>query len=188
MQNAERNPSSGLPVRNPSHIFEADRANEQSDIVKNLKTHDAGRQGQVTWVYDEATMEKGAPPMAGIRKIREMSEDQAKNFGKSLMRVHPNIYRVHLVLGEYNNKREISNGKTRTLFASAPRFPSEVGEDIGAILADKSLLVTEIIYEVLSNDPGSFRATVKVYGVNAADYEDDKLFCPAIKIDYLKTT
>jgi hypothetical protein len=188
MQKADRNPSSGLPTRNPSHIFEADRANDQSDIVKAIKSHDIGRQGQITWTYDEATMEKGPPPLSGIRKVREMSEDQAKKFCRSLLRVQPNIYRVHLVLGSYENKREINNAKTRTLFSSTPRFPTEVGDDFGAILADKSMLVTEVIYEVLNADPGNFRAFAKIYGVNERDYADDELFSPAIQLDYIKAT
>jgi len=187
-QKFERNPSSGLPVRNPSHAFEADRAEFQSDIVDSIKAVDAGKRGQVIWTYDEESVKNGPPPMSGITKIRDMSEAQAVSFCKSLLRAQPNIFKVHIVLGAHSQKRELNNARTRALFSNKPRFQTDVAKDLGALLADKSMFITEVVYEVYNNNPGSFSAGCKAYGVTESDYFDDGQFQPAIKLDYIKAT
>jgi hypothetical protein len=185
--NSNLNPSSGLFGRNPTHVDIANEAANQDEIVKAIKGSGA-KEGQVTWYYDKVDPDIGAPPCSGITKIRNMSESEVEGFCQNLMRTRPNIYRLHLILGKYPNKRKIDNPKTNQLSSRKPRFPREIGNKLATVLSDKSLYTTEIIYTVHNTEPGFFNATAEVFGVSEADYYNDELFSPAIRIDFVKTT
>ena len=180
MEKVEKNPSSGLMSRNPSHVFEADKAQFQSDIVKQMKKSGIGRD-QIIWDYGEEKLH----PMSGILKIREMDEEDTVKFGMTLFRTKPNIFKIHLVLGDYQNKRQIRGSKIRDLESNIQRYPRDIGESFGRVLGDSSLNVVEIIYEITSTEP--YRTEATVYGVTDEEYNDDTKFRPAIKIDFMKT-
>jgi len=188
VEKAPRNPSSGLATRNPTHMFEADRARTQSDIVKSIKARDPGKQGEIVWLYDEATRKNGPVPMSGILKIRDMDDKAIEGFCKSLLRTRPNIYKLHIVLGDYPNKKDVSSPKVRALYSREPRFPSNVAEDIAMVLSDRRLNIVELLYEVTNTEPGTFSSYCKAYGVTQEEYEDDTLFSPAIRIEFIKAT
>lgn len=185
---ANINPSSGLMVNNPSHKEEAQYASNQSELVKAISGAGSGVKRERT-VYNYTNMDpENMPPMAGITKIRSMSEAQVINFCKSLMRTRPNIFRLHIKLGNYPHQQEMQNSKTNLLNSNEPRFHTEVGEKIGMVLADKTMHVTEIEYVVNNADPGLFSAIARVYGVPEEEYNDDKLFAPTIGFEFIKTT
>jgi len=180
------NPSSGLPMRNPTHIEEANNAEDQSDIVRAIR--DSGVKRMIV-SYDYSNMDKQSPPpLSGITKIREMNAEQAKAYCRNLMRSKPNIFRLHIKLGEYDKKKRIVNAKTRLLDSAKARFHTEVGDKIGDLLADKTMLVTEINYKVENNEPGTFRATAEVWGVDQEDYFNNETFTPTIQFEFIKTT
>jgi hypothetical protein len=186
-KDAVKNPSSGLYGRNPTHILEANDAEDQSDIVKSIKGSGAKRM-RVLYEYKDADM-SSPPPLAGILKMREMSEQDAVAFCKNMMRTRPNIFKAHIKLGNYPTSLRIDNRRTRLLNSRKPRFHTEIGEKIGALLADKTVLVTEIKYVVHNADPGYFNATAEVYGVRTMEeYLDEKSFNPSIEFDFVKTT
>lgn len=180
------NKSSGLFARNPSHILEADNAEYQSDIVDAIKKTGVKRM-QIRYDYSDID-KKSPPPLSGILKIREMSQEQAISFCKNLMRSKPNIFQVHIKLGDYQSLRRIDNAKTRLLDSRKPRFHTEIGEKMGDLLADKTMLVTEIRYVVHNADPGYFSATAEVYGTTETEYFNDELFAPQIAFDFIKTS
>jgi len=184
--NAVRNPSTGLFARNPTHIKEAQYASDQSDIVKAIKDTGVKRM-IVTYNYAEID-NKNLPPLMGIRKIREMTTESAIKFCQSLVRSRPNIFRIHVKLGDYPGAKRVDNGKTRLLNSSKPRFHTEIGEKMGDILADRNLNVTEIKYIVHNADPGYFSATAEVYGTSKEEYHDDQFFAPMIEFEFIKTT
>ena len=184
--NAIKNPSTGMPTRNPSHIAEADSAADQSELVQSIR--DTGVKRMVV-KYDYSNLDKQSPPpLAGITKIREMSQEQAVALCKSLMRSKPNIFKVHIKLGEYGSARRLENQKTRMLNSSKARFHTEVAEKLGDLLSDKNMLVSEVKYQVHNAEPGLFRATAEVYGVNTEEYFDDEIFDPTIEFEFIKTT
>jgi hypothetical protein len=186
-QNAVKNPSSGLYGRNPTHVDAANEAEDQSDIVKSIKGTPAKRM-RIAYQYSDID-KQSPPPLAGILKIREMTEEQAISFAKSLMRTRPNIFKVRIRLGSYPNSRRISNPRTRTLDSNKPRFHTEVGEKIGVLLADKNMLVTEIKYMVDNAEPGFFSAKAEVYGTtDIKEYSDNKYFSPTIEFEFIKTS
>lgn len=184
--NAIINPSSGLLARNPTHIEEAKNALDQSDIVNAIKDTGVKR---MTVTYDYGVMDPKTPlPLAGILKIRDMNEQEASGYCKQLMRFRPSIFYVHIKLGDYQNTRRLENFKTRALNANRPRFHTDVGNLLGTVLADKSMRVTEVKYVISSAEPGRFSATAEVYGTDIEQYEDDDLFSPTIKLEYIKTS
>ena len=179
------NPSSGLYARNPSHITEAKYAEDQSEIVKAI--HKSGVK-RMTVLYDYSVIDMKAPlPLMGILKIRDMPVESAIRFCQSLMRSRPNIFKVHIKLGNHPSKQRIDNSKTRLLNSSKARFNTEVGEKMGELLADRSLRITEIKYAVHNADAGLFNSTVEAYGVTEAEYLDDALFSPIIEFEFIKT-
>ena len=179
------NPSTGLVYRNPTHIMEANNADDQSEIVKSIRATGVKR---MVVKYDYSDIDKQSPPpLAGITKIREMTPERAKNYCKQLMRSKPNIFRMNIKLGDYPNQRRIDNSKTRLLNANKARFNTEIGEKLGGILADKTMLVTEVKYNVENTEPGMFNAIAEVYGTTEEEYNNDELFKPTITFEFIKT-
>jgi len=184
--NAIINPSSGLLARNPTHIEEAKDALDQSDIVNAIKDTGVKR---LKLKFDYGVMDPKSPlPLAGILKIREMSEQEAQGFCRQLTRTRPNIFQIHIKLGNYESVQKLDNYKTRTLDSNKPRFHTEVGEKMGIILADRNMRVCEIKYTVSSIELGRFNASAEVFGTTLEEYEDDERFSPTIALEYIKTT
>ena len=184
--NSVRNPSSGLLGRNPTHIDLASYAEDQSDIVKAIKDTGVKRM-QITYEYADIDP-TNPPPLMGITKIRTMSTESAQKFCKNLMRARPNIFKLHIKLGDYPKAKRINDGKVRVLSSNRPRFHTEIGEKLGDIISDPNLRVTEVLYVVHNADPGYFNATAEVYGTTDEEYADDKLFKPIISFEFIKTT
>jgi hypothetical protein len=186
--NAVRNPSSGLFGRNPTHQEVAEYAKDQSSIVKAINASGKGVQ-RMRVTYDYYDMDPASPPpMAGITDIRSMSLERAQQYCKTLMRSRPNIFRMEIKLGDYPSQRRVDNIRTRMLNSDEPRFHTELGDKIGEILADKTMLVTHLVYTVHNAEPGSFHATGEVFGTTEAEYFDDENFKPSINFEFIKTT
>ncbi len=185
-KNSLINPSSGLYSRNPTHVTEADNADDQSDIVKAIR--DTGTK-RMRVQYDYSSPDpKNQLPLMGIRRIREMSEESIIKFCQSLMRTRPNIFKVHIKLGNYPNAKRIDNVKVRQLNANKPRFHTEVGEKMGEVLSDRNMNVVEIKYNVNNAETGYFSATAEVYGTTMEEYTNDDYFAPVIEFEFIKTT
>ena len=184
--NAVRNPSSGLFGRNPTHQEIAAEADDPSEIVKAIKQSGVKR---IRVTNDYSDMDPlHPPPMSGITKIRDMSEEEIQDYCKTLMRSRPNIFKIDIKLGNYPNQHRINNQRTQMLNSNKPRFHTELGEKIGTILADRNLFVTQIVYTVHNAEPGYFNATAEVYSTSKEEYDNDKLFKPSITYEYVKTT
>jgi len=184
--NALINPSSGLFSRNPTHAGVAEYAEDQSDIVKAIKESGIQRK-MVTYNYADYDP-TDPPPLVGITKIREMKPESAQNFFKNLMRSKPNIFKMHIKLGEYPSVRRLNSGKIQALTTNKPRFQTELGVLMGDIMTDPSMRVTEIRYVVNNADPGTFNTSAEVYGTTEAEYKNNKLFKPIISFEFIKTT
>jgi hypothetical protein len=171
----------GVFFRNPTHKDIADRSEFQSQIVKAI----TGAQREIKSEVITYTEDTKPWVLPGFPKIREMDEVSAIGLCKVLMRYRPNIYKVHIKLGDYPTARPINNHKTQLLSSFEPRFHTEVGKTIAEILADRTMNVTEVIYTVNNTEPGNFKAVGEVYGgVSEEEYNDDSLFSPAILIEY----
>lgn len=184
--NTVKNPSSGLYGRNPTHQEIAAYAEDQSDIVRAINESGVRRM-RVT--YDYADLDPAnPPPLSGILGVRDMTEEQAKQFCRTLMRSRPNIFKVDIKLGDHPSSRRVDSGKTRMLNSSKPRFHTELGDKLGDILADRNMCVTRIIYTVHNAEPGHFNATGEVYATTVEEYENNELFKPTINFEFIKTT
>lgn len=178
------NPSSGLFARNPTHIEEANDANDQEDIVKAIKGAGA-KQIRVRYAYADVDP-KNPIPLMGILKIRDMPEESIVKLCQNLMRNRPNIFRVNIKLGNYPSARRIDNNKTRVLASSKQRHPTEIGEKIGDLFADKALNVVEISYRVNDMNQGAFSTTAEVHATTSDEYSSDEFFSPVIEFEYIK--
>lgn len=171
----------GVFYRNPTHKEEADNAIDQSQIVKAIIG--ANRQPHTeTLTYTEDSKPWIFP---GFAEINTMDLVDTKQLCKNLMRFRPNIYKVHIKLGNYKSTRSIDTAKTRALSSFEPRFHTDVAEKIAEVLADKSLRVTEIIYTVHSAEPGQFQAIGEVFGmVSDEEWKNKELFQPEVHLKY----
>lgn len=178
--NALHNPSSGMLVRNPTHVEIAERAEDQREIVNAIKDAKAAWQKAIYDYSDRGRI----PGLPGVLKIREMNEPNMLGFCMTLMRTKPNITGIHLKLGEYPSARPYSGTRVVRLQSIKPRNPTEVAEDMAALLADKSLHVVEMEYKVNSATPGNFSATATAKVANSDEYANDELFKPVLEIEY----
>lgn len=170
----------GTFFRNPSNKVIRDRAKDQTSIVENIKGSTRKRTTEVLQYRPQDEPFK----MPGVLKLRSLTEEQIRDMFKSLMRLRPNILKLHIKLGEYPSFRPIRDRKVDQLGSSEPRFSEELAEDFATLLADKRLLVTEVIYTVHTADQGNFSSTCEAYGVTEEEYKNDKLFTPAILLEY----
>lgn len=178
------NPGTGLLYKNPTRTSISEASESQSEIVDAINDIGA-KKGRFYQEYDLEKMDKEFPPMLhGILKVREMDEEEAMAFGKTLARSKPSIFKIHISLGrDYPQMRMVSSPKAALLNGNKPRWGTEVGEAIGSILADKSLNVVELVYTVNSTEP--FSSSVEIYGVDREAYENDEYFIPEILIDFV---
>jgi hypothetical protein len=172
----------GILYKNPSHIREAEKAANQSEIVKAILGAKRQRITEKLTYKDKPDSQLVLP---GVSKIREMGPEATEKLMKALMRFRPNIFKVVISLGNYPSARKIENGKTRAIGSSKPRFHTEVAEEIAVCLSDPSMLVTHVVYTVHNSDPGSFYATGEVYGVpTQEEYLNEDFFEPTVEIEY----
>ena len=183
--NAMRNPSTGLFARNPSHVRFAEESRDQQELVRKIRGQKS-KIGRIEYLYDDIDTQD-PPPLWGVTKIREMDEDSVVNFCKTLMRAKPNIIKLHLVLGNYTNKKRVLNNRTALLDANEPRFHTEVALKLAGVLNDASENVIEVIYTVNPSE-GNFTALAEVYSVSDEDYENEELFSPGIMLEYIEAT
>lgn len=172
----------GVFFRNPSHVREADRASNQSEIVKAIRG--AGRQ-RITEVFTYE--DKKAPDcLPGALYLREMDEEGLTAFFKSLLRIRPNIFKIHIQLGNYDNTRQIHDPKIHAIGAQKPRFPTEIAEEFAEAFSDSRFKICEILYTVHSSDPGNFNSTCEAYQTTEGQYADNSKFDPKILIEYFE--
>ena len=178
--NAMYNPSSGMLVRNPTHVDVAERAEDQREIVNAIKD------AKAAWrkaIYEYSNKER-MPGLPGVLKIREMDEPNMLGFCKVLMRAQPNITGISLKLGKYPSARPYDGPKVTRLQSNKPRNPTEVAEDMSLLLADKSLCIIELEYKVNNAAPGNFSTIATAKATNPDEYANDELFKPVLEIEY----
>jgi hypothetical protein len=180
---AIRNPSTGIFARNPTRIEISKKAADQDEIVKAIKG--TSRQRQILTYTYEGEFAKEPRGFPGMLQIRDLAPESIIAMCKNLMRSKPNIFRIHVKLGDYEEQQRIDNPKTRELNSNKPRAFSEIGEALGEVLADRNINATEVLYMVRDVTPGNFYATGEVYGVAEEDYTDDKKFNPSIEIEFI---
>jgi len=171
----------GLFFRNPSNIDIRSKLNDQSKIVKTLTN--AGKTLQ-TEVF--RYRETDAPfTMPGILKIRELNQEQLENLFKNLLRIRPNVLKLHIKFGEYKTIRPILDRKVQNVGGMETKHQTDLAKDIAAVLSDSRLLVVELIYTVHNAELGKFSSSCEAFGVaTEEEYKDNKLFEPGVLIEY----
>ena len=174
----------GIFSRNPTDLETRNRATDQSDIVKELTL--SGR-GKIVEVFEY--LPQDIPhTLPGVLKIRTMVEEDMKNFFKSVMRIRPNIFKLHIKLGEHTNLRPSYDRKVTNIASQAPRWATEIGLDMAQLFLDKRLNVVEMIYTIQNAAVGTFSSTCEVFTTTDEEYNDDKLFNPGIIIEYYQNS
>jgi len=176
------NPSTGLFARNPTRIGVTENSENQQDIVNAIK---GVKQKIIRKIYDYSAIDRtDPPPLAGITKIREMTEDQKQGFFRTLMRYKPNIVKLHISLGDYKNKKRASNNRINLLNSNKQRFHTEVAEKMADVFSDPTINVVEVIYTVTLTT-NTISTYAEVFTVAKEDYDNDEFFSPAIGIEYM---
>lgn len=177
-KDAKYHPSTGMLVRNPSHEDVADRADDQRQIVEAIRETKANWR-VAKYNYDDPSRIPGLP---GVLKIRELSEKNMTGFCLTLMKAKPNITRITLKYGDYENKKDVAGAKINNMYSRHPRQPSEIAKDLANLLHDSN--VVEFEYKVNSAKPGDFEAVASAKYVDDEQYKDDSLFKPYLEIEY----
>lgn len=183
-KNSVRNPSTGIYARNPTRLDVTEDAESQQEIANAIKGI-----GQTIGIaqYDYSTMHKSDPlPLAGVLHLREMELEQLQAYFKTVMRYRPNIIKIHIKLGEYENKRKINNSRTSLLNANKQRYATDIANIVADIFDDHASNVVELVYTVNNTDPAYFSTSVEAYGVSQEDYNNDELFAPALGMKYIE--
>lgn len=178
------NPSSRMIARNPTRIDITNEADDQRDIVDAIK----GAQGKRMKIICEnkrtpsGKWECSGPP--GLTKIREMPEPQLTEFCRTLLRYRPNITGLSLSLGDYESLAPISGRKIERLNFRKPRLPTEVAEDLAAILSDKTLRLAKIDWKINSAGVGAFECICTAMSTTEEEFNDDSKFAPTLTLEY----
>jgi len=172
----------GVFFKNPSHVREAEKSENQSEIIKAIRG--AGR-NRITEVF---TYEDRKAPdcLPGAVHIREMEEEELKSFFKSLMRIRPNIFKIHIQLGKYDNVKQIMDPKIYSIGSTKPRFPTEIAEELANAFSDHRFRICELVYTVHNSDPGNFNSTCEAYETIDSEYKNDEKFDPRILIEHFE--
>ena len=165
--------------RNPTHVFEGENAETQSDIVKAAK----GMGKRLCKEVLKYGPDNKRPILPGFMKIKELDKDELIKLCKSLMRYKPNIYKVHIVLGDYQDKQAFTSRQVNELHFDTPKDQTWVSDRLGEILSNN---VVSLRFEITSAAPGRFGTECEAYYVDSATYnaEEDENFEPMVLIEY----
>lgn len=175
-------PRTGLFFRNPSNTNIRDRAHDQSQIVRNLTEAKRKREQEIfSYMPNE-----GPYTLPGVLKIRTLEVQDLQQLFKSMMRIRPNILKIHIKLGIYPSQRPINHPKVTQIGSTEARYSTEIANDFAEVFSDKRLMITELIYTVQSAELGNFMSTCEAFGTTEQEYNDDKLFNPGVMVEYYK--
>lgn len=182
--NSKINPSTGLLARNPTRTIED--ADNQREIVEQVREARAGRK---RIVYSYQRDEKGEWEFSGLPgtvSIREMDEKQLTEYFRNLMRSRPNVIGLRLSLGDYEDKKPYNGPRVDKLQFTKPRLPTNVAEDMAALLSLSSPSIVELEWQINSAGEGNFYTSAKAFAVSEESYENDELFQPHVEIEYVQ--
>ena len=173
-------PNGGF-YRNPSHLAEAEKAYDQSDIVKQIKG-----MGKKTirerFTYEDLSSIKAFP---GMTKINEMTEEDLQKLMKTILKFRPNITRIRIGFGDYPGTKEIFDQKVSNVKSTHPRNGDEASKDFARLFADKRLNVIDLVYYISSAVEGAFQA--EAHAFTSPEYANPEFFSPVVEIEYQKT-
>jgi hypothetical protein len=174
------NPSTGLLYRNPTTEDISAKSDTQSDIVRQV----LGSGKKILAEVFEPDAQNGVLP--GLKKLREMPEEVLAKFFLTMFRTRPNIFALHIRLGDYPDTKEIrkTNKFVSVLQISKPTEYREIAASFAELFADKNLCATELIWEVKANSPGNFFVEVLAKNTSEENYANDEFFRPQIAVEY----
>lgn len=172
--------------RNPTHLHAAERAKDQSEIIKQLVNSGRGKKHE-TFLYEK---DQEVVQYPGMKKIREMmsgedAEEKLAGFFKMLLRSKPNIYMARISLGDYPSMKQVFDRKISNVGSSAPKYHTEIAEDMAIAFADSRLNIVDFVFSVRSTEPGTFLSEAEAWGgVSDKELNNDEYFNPVIEIEY----
>jgi len=169
----------GTFFRNPTHLKMAERAIDQSEIVKSIRGMNKERQTQRILFNDKDNLQ-----FPGVLKIRDLTEEQLTGLFKSILRSRPNIYMLRISLGEYPGLRKISDKKILQVGSTRPIYQTELAERIAEVFADPRLRIADFVYYVNQQGEGTFSSTAEAYTTTEEEYNNDALFQPVLEFEY----
>lgn len=171
----------GIFYKNPTHLEEAERAVNQSDIVNAIKESRRARKHE-KFLYGP---EHNTIFMPGTVEIRSMERDELTGFFKTLLKVRPYIFMLRVSLGEYPSLQELRGRLVTNVGATHPRPFKETAEAIADLFANNNIV--EFIYVIDNADPGKFHSSAFAYTADADEYESDEYFEPCLEIEYISS-
>jgi hypothetical protein len=171
----------GIFWRNPTHIYEGEKASDQSEIVKAIKGINKKVQKETIRFGEDVR----SVVLPGFEHIRDMPKEELQSLCKNLMRYRPNIFKVSIVLGPSYPKEnvvKVENREVTELFLDTPQDQTFVGERLGNLLYAKAI---SIRFEVTGAKRGEFSSECEVYALdNDETYNNDEYFEPVVVIEY----
>lgn len=169
----------GIFYKNPTHLEEAARAVDQSDIVKAIKETRRSREREV-FKYGPEDDHRFLP---GTLLIPSMSREELEGYIRTLIRVRPNIFLIRISLGNYPNPKQIQSKEIRDISTSRARTYKKTAELIAELFYRKK--VVDFVYLIDSADAGRFSANAYAFEVSEEEYNNSEYFIPTVEIQYI---
>jgi hypothetical protein len=101
--------NTGIPFKNPTHLEEARNASSQTELVSMVLDKDT-RYRPRTFSVDYLNNEGKITFLPGVKNIKNMGEEQVEELEdlfNTLLRLKPQTYRFHIILGDYDKKTKV---------------------------------------------------------------------------------
>lgn len=170
--------------KNPTHLDEASRAIQQSDIVRAIRQTQTEKKRMVITYKDnnQNILFPGVPKIKNLIK-QENGEDLQKLF-HSILRSRPNIYSFRISLGEYKNLSQVRTKNVLNLGSTSYIDNVEVAKRISSIFMDQKRIV-DLVYYIEKTASSNYLSSAAVFETTEEEYEDNSIFNPIVEMEYV---
>lgn len=176
---SENTNDTGMAYHNPTHLDEARKASNQSELVSMLHN---GKYNMPfkdrTFSVDYGVNKEKAKPLPGVVAIKSLGLedlDELEAIFTTIIKARPRTYRIHLILGDYKEKKQVKTASERFINTiTKPRSTEEIAQHLAKIFANKSDRVVEMSFAIKEGSfvDGSFRSELKTWATTEEEYDD----------------
>lgn len=191
---SENTGPTGIAFKNPTHLEEARMASSQSELINML--HDS----KYTMPFKERVLSvdynddngrvKPVPGVTAIKSLGLEDLEELEGIMNTIIRCRPRTYRIHILLGDYENKTEIKTASARFINQiTKPRSTKEIADYLAKIFANKSERVVEMSFSIKEGSfaDSTFRAELKTWATTEEEYENPEKEHAYLEIGYFGT-
>jgi len=188
---SENTGETGIAFHNPTHLEEAREAADQSELVNML--HDSKYNltfKDRTFTVDYKDGSKKPKPLPGVTKIKSMDfedYDRLEKLMLTILKSRPRIYRLHIILGDYAEKKKVKTAGERFINTiTKPRSLEEVAGYLAKVFANNAERIVEMSFRIKegSFQDKTFRAELNTWATTEEEWNDEDKEHPFLEIGY----